>query len=216
MTREKPEPPGPLHEVAPGVLQWSVWHPEKSLNFNGTFLRDPAGNVAIDPPHLDPAHLERIWTEGGVAHVIITSRDHVRNTAELVQRTSAKVHAPRKDAESAHVSVDETYGDGDELPGGLLAIAIPDSKTPGESALLLRRDGGTLILGDALIGRPAGRLSLLPDEKFADAAKAVRGLRVLLRHDFTRVLVGDGENPADGRHAVEDFLVHHGIAPRRR
>jgi hypothetical protein len=47
---------------------------------------------------------------------------------------------------------------------------------------------------------------MLPDEKFADPAKARAGLRVLLdpRYDYDAVLVGDGVSlPTGGRAALE-------------
>jgi hypothetical protein len=66
-------------------------------------------------------------------------------------------------------------------------IQLADNKTPGESALLLERDAGILILGDALIGKPPGALSLLPPDKFADVG-------VLLGQAFDTVLVGDGRS----------------------
>ena len=206
----------PFREVAPGVLQWSVHHPEKGIDFNGTLVLDAGGNVAVDPPELDARRLDLVWERGGVAHVVITNRHHERHAARLVERTRARTWAPALDAEGLGLRVDETFRDGAELPAGLRAIAIRHSKSPGETALLLPRDGGTLILGDALIGRPPGRLSLLPAPKIADERKAAEGLRVLLDHVFERVVVGDGENPTDGRHAIEDFLAHHGIRPKRR
>jgi hypothetical protein len=211
-----PPGPRPFVEVAPGVLQWSVWHAERALDFNGLLVLDPAGNVVVDPPELDSGHWDEIWTRGGVAHVVLTNRHHVRRTAEVVARTGARVHAPARDADGLDVGVDATFRDGDELPAGLRAVAVPHSKTPGETALLLPRDGGTLILGDALIGGAGGALTLLPAEKLPNPATAARGLRVLLEHAWSRVLVGDGSNPPGGRRAVEDFLVHHGVAPKRR
>ena len=205
----------PLHEVAPGLFVWSHWHEEKQIAFNGFFVTGGDANVVIDPPELDPGVLDATWAAGGVACVILTNGHHGRRTAEIVQRTGARVLAPARDADLLHLQVDETYGDGDTLPGGFAAIAIPHSKTPGESALLLPRDGGTLILGDALIGKPEGRLSLLPDEKFKNPTKARQGLRVLLDHEYARVLVADGAQPEGGRAAVEDFLVRAGVRPKR-
>ena len=41
------------------------------MDFNGFLVIDPAGNVAIDPPELEPTELDRIWELGGVAHVVL-------------------------------------------------------------------------------------------------------------------------------------------------
>lgn len=206
-----------LREIAPGVLQWSVHLEEKAIDLNGTLVVDAGGNVAIDPPILDAGQIEEVERLGGVAHVVLTNRHHVRETARLVERTGARVWVPLEDAGGdvggLDVAVAEAFRAGDGLPAGLVAIGVADSKTPGETALLLPRDGGTLILGDALIGKPAGRLSLLPAPKIADPAKAAEGLRPLLEHDFVRVVVGDGANPEDGRRAFEAFLAEHDLAP---
>jgi hypothetical protein len=80
-------------------------------------------------------------------------------------------------------------------------------KSPGESALFLDRGKGYVILGDALIGKPAGQLNLLPAEKFADVNKARRGLTRLLNYTFDTVLVGDGASIlTEGKEAVRRAL----------
>ncbi|HEX9154857.1 MAG TPA: hypothetical protein VF819_04790, partial [Nitrospira sp.] len=66
---------------------------------------------------------------------------------------------------------------------------------------------GILIVGDALIGKPAGALSMLPTEKYADAAKAKEGLRRLLKYNFDAILVGDGTSILTGaKQSVERVL----------
>src|SRR2546427_4691433 len=77
----------------------------------------------------------------------------------------------------------------DALP---IFIHLKDMKSPGESALFLDMGKGYLILGDALIGRPAGQLNLLPADRFADVTKARESLKRLLKYNFDAVLVGDG------------------------
>jgi len=105
------------------------------------------------------------------------------------------------------IKVDRTYKGGDHLPGGVTAIHVPDGKSPGESALLLGRGKGILFLGDALIGKPPGRLSLMPPEKYKDPSKAREGIRVLLDYKFDSILVGDGASIlTGGKRAVEEFL----------
>jgi hypothetical protein len=64
-----------------------------------------------------------------------------------------------------------------------------------------------LIVGDALIGKPAGSVSFLPAEKYADMGKAQEGLRRLLKYNFDSVLVGDGVSILTGaKQAVEQLL----------
>jgi len=48
-------------------------------------------------------------------------------------------------------------------------------------------------------------------KKYADVAKAKKGIGVLLRHQFDSVLVGDGTSfPTGGRKAIEAFMEEGG------
>jgi glyoxylase-like metal-dependent hydrolase (beta-lactamase superfamily II) len=105
------------------------------------------------------------------------------------------------------IKADQTYKDGELLPGGIWAIHLSDQKSPGESALFLQRGKGILIVGDALIGKPAGSLTMLSHEKYADQAKAREGLKRLLKYAFDAILVGDGTSILTGaKPAVEKAL----------
>jgi glyoxylase-like metal-dependent hydrolase (beta-lactamase superfamily II) len=102
----------------------------------------------------------------------------------------------------------KTFKDGELLPGGIWVIHLQDQKSPGESALFLQQGKGVLIVGDALIGKPPGALSLLPAEKYSDAARAKQALRRLLKYQFDAVLVGDGTSIlVGGKAAVEQALA---------
>jgi glyoxylase-like metal-dependent hydrolase (beta-lactamase superfamily II) len=86
-------------------------------------------------------------------------------------------------------------------------IQLKDQKSPGESALFIQQGRGVLIVGDALIGKPAGFVSMLPADKYADIGKATEGLRRLLKYNFESLLVGDGVSIlAGGKEAVERLL----------
>ena len=100
------------------------------------------------------------------------------------------------------VTPDKTFVDGELLPGGIWVIHLAHQKSPGESALFLQQGRGILIVGDALLGKPEGSVSMLPAEKYADPAKAREGLRRLLKYDFDSLLVGDGTSIPAGAKAV--------------
>ena len=50
----------------------------------------------------------------------------------------------------------------------------------------------TLIVGDAVVGNPPGKLSLLRERVMDDPTRLRRNVRRLLALDFDTVLVGDG------------------------
>ncbi len=194
-----------MREIVPGVYEWSWFSAEKQINFNGHLMVADGDRVLIDPPPLSEADFAEIERRGGVTAIVLTNRDHVREIADCQLTYGVPVWVPAADTAWIDVPFDRTYDDGSHLPGGLAAVRVPDSKSPGESALW-SAGMRLLIVGDAVIGKPPGALSLLPDDKFADPTKARSGLRVLLdpRYDYDAVLVGDGVSlPTGGRAALE-------------
>ncbi len=194
-----------MREIVPGVYEWSWFSAEKQINFNGHLMVADGDRVLIDPPPLSEADFTEIERRGGVTAIVLTNRDHVREIAECQLTYGVPVWVPAADTAWIDVPFDRTYDDGSHLPGGLVAVRVPDSKSPGESALW-SAGMRLLIVGDAVIGKPPGALSLPPADKFADPTKARSGLRVLLdpRYDYDAVLVGDGVSlPTGGRAALE-------------
>jgi glyoxylase-like metal-dependent hydrolase (beta-lactamase superfamily II) len=181
-----------MKTIAPGIQQWSWFSQEKQIDFNGLLLTANDHCILVDPPPMAAADRTAILKGPPVDYVLLTNRDHVREAEPCRRDFKAKVYAPDADAPQMDISVDKTFHDGELLPGGIWVIHLNDMKSPGESALFLDRGKGYLILGDALIGKPAGQLNLLPAEKYADVTKARQGLTRLLNYSFDTVLVGDG------------------------
>lgn len=181
-----------MKQIAPGIQQWSHFSSEKQLDFNGLLLTVNDHRLLVDPPPLEAADRLAILKGASLDYIVVTNRDHLRETESCRREFHAKVYLPAADAPQMDISPDKTYQDGELLPGGLWVVHLEAMKSPGESALFLDRAKGILILGDALIGKPPGHLSLLPDEKYADAGKAKESLRRLLNYNFDIVLVGDG------------------------
>lgn len=195
-----------LKEVLPDVWSWAHFSEEKKLNFNGLLIRNEDQWVLVDPPPAGPEVIEEIRKKK-IGAILLTNGDHERMSPEMKKITGAPLWIHEKDAGSLEeVSADRVFHDGQLLPGGLRVIHLRDQKTPGESAFYL--EGRKILIGgDALIGAPAGKLRMLPADKYADLAKAQKGLRRLLEIDFDAFFVGDGESiPKEGRSAVEAFL----------
>jgi glyoxylase-like metal-dependent hydrolase (beta-lactamase superfamily II) len=201
---------GELHQmeqILPGIWTWKWYSEEKGMNFNGHFIEKGVQNVLIDPPILSAESLEFL-RQRGVTDILLTNRDHIRESVFIRETFKAKVWVPSADADEMRmIPIDHRFKDGDLLPGGLKVVSLSDGKSSGESALYINESGGIIILGDALIGKPAGRLNLLPPEKYVDFQKAKSGLRRLLNFSFDIVLVGDGTSfLKEGRQAVEAVL----------
>ncbi len=197
------------HLICNHVWMWSVFSEEKGLYFNGYALKTPAGGVLIDPPSAEDAVLAQLTGIGSPVLIVITNRDHERSAGLFRQRFGIPVAAHHLDAPLMEIPPEQTFADGDSLLGGLQVIHIPNQKSPGESALYWPTQK-VLILGDALIGKPAGSLSMLPDEKYTDRAKAFASLKrtfTSFHLDYQTLLLGDGEPILNQPKAVlEQFL----------
>ena len=198
-----------MDEILKDVYTWSVFSEEKKLNFNGYFIPTQHalfGNVVIDPPPVSDLDLAQMETLGSVQQILITNRNHIRWSRELQEKFDAEIRMNFADAQSEDMISDHNFSDGDMLAGFLKTVVIPDNKSPGETALYWE-EKKILFLGDALIGKPPGEVSLLPPEKYADIEKARAGIKVLDPLNFNSVLMGDGEPIlTGGKKAIVRFL----------
>ncbi len=181
----------------PDLFGWSAFDRARNVDFNGTLLVRPGGNIAFDPMPVDEHDAAHIDALGGVAWVLITNSDHVRAAADFTHRWDARVGAPTGDRgqpEFAGLPVGLWLDDGDRLDFGVTCLALHGSKTPGELAFLLE-PGDTLITGDLVRGQRAGALNLLPDPKLSDRSAALASVRRLAAlPGLEAVVVGDGQS----------------------
>lgn len=198
-----------MKQLLPGIWQWSWFSEEKQLDFNGLFLATGEHTILIDPPPITAEARSLIRRNGPVDYIIVTNRDHAREAAACQVEFACRLYVPEADAAQMDVKPTNTFKDGELLPGGIWVIQLKDQKSPGESALFIQQGQGkgVLIVGDALIGKPAGNVNLLPDEKYADAVKAKEGLRRLLKYEFDSLLVGDGTSILTGGKPVVQRLL---------
>ena len=196
-----------MKQVLPQIWQWSWFSPEKQIDFNGHLLAVGEHRILVDPPPMDSTDRAQVRQGGKIDYIIITNRDHEREVETTRDEFQCQVVVPELDAKEMSVQPTRTYADGELLPGGIWVVHLADQKSLGECALFLQQGKGIVIVGDALIGRPSGGVSLLPPEKYANISKAREGLQRLLKYNFDSLLVGDGESILTGAKAVvEDAL----------
>ena len=195
-----------MKQLLPGIWQWSWFSQEKQIDFNGLLLAVGEHRVLVDPPPMSGTDLAQA-KNGGVDYVIVTNRDHEREAEACRKEFSCRVMVPEIDAPLMTLKADRMFKDGELLPGGVWVVQLTDQKSPGESALFIQQGKGILIVGDALIGKPPGSVSLLPLERYADVGKAREGLRRLLKYNFDALLVGDGVSILSGAKQAVDLLL---------
>ncbi len=198
-----------MKQILPRIWQWSWFSEEKQIDFNGHVLEVGEHRILVDPPPLDDTEMAQIRQGKQVDYIVLTNRDHEREANVYKKEFDCQLLVPEKDAGEMTVQADKAFKDGELLPGGIWVIQLADQKSPGECALFLQQGKGILLVGDALIGKPAGSLSLLPPEKYEDITKAREGLRRLLKYNFDSLLVGDGTSIVTHAKAA----VEHTLAP---
>ena len=196
-----------MKNLLPGIWQWSWFSKEKQFDFNGLFLTVGEHKILIDPPPMTGDASSVILRNGPVDYIIVTNRDHAREAARYQGEFRCQLHVPEADAAQMDLKPTKTFKDGELLTGGIWVVQLKDQKSAGESALFIQQGKGVLIVGDALIGKPAGSVSMLSAEKYADVEKAREGLCRLLKYNFDSLLVGDGVSILTGaKLAVERLL----------
>ena len=186
-----------------GVWMWSRWQPDRNMPFCSYFLADERGNTAFDPLPLDDGDAAEIERLGGVATVLLSNRDHARAAQAMRERFGAKILCSHAEAGLFDFGVDGTFESGSppaphryahfgpEAAPGVLAMGLNGAKTAGEVVFMLK-DRPAAIVGDAVIGAPAGALSFLAAEKLADEKALALSLRTLWQLKLDALLTCDG------------------------
>ena len=178
---------------------WSVYQPERRIDFNGVFWRRPAGNVMFDPMPLCEEQAEFVTAMGGVRAIVVSNADHWRATDELARRFGAEIAAPSADRsrlQERTTRVTRWYASAAELPASLAPDVdvhlLHGGKSSAETAFYLR-PLRALLFADAVRSHVSGRLRMLPDDKLSDRARLTADLLALRDLNLQAILVGDGD-----------------------
>ena len=149
-------------EARPVLIRWANWAPRWGSQERASYaILTDEGPILIDPA--EPAtsagqRLRRLIGRRPVA-TVLTSDQHERDCYRIRDGWGTPVWAPaaglRERGGDLDGQPDDTFEDGDTLPGGLRAIKIDGGWIRGETALAWRAPTGQRVLftGDALNGR---------------------------------------------------------------
>lgn len=186
-----------METILGDVFTWSWFSEPHGYNFNSLLIRDPGGNICMDPVEPSDEVLSEL-ARMGISRILLTNRNHVRAANKIRERTGARTYIHPEDA--AYAKGQGAVLDGDlhvgETIGALKVIGV-SGKSPGEVAFLWP-ERKALIVGDAVVGNPPGQLSLLPERVIDDPARLRRSVNQLLALDFDTILVGDGVSVVGG------------------
>ena len=196
-----------MREILTDIFMWSWFSEPHGYNFNGFFIRHPAGNLCIDPAEPGEQTLNELARQG-VARILLTNRNHVRaaNQVRRVTQAPTVIHpADATYARSQGAELNDALQVGEKV-GPLVTVGVP-GKSPGELAFYWP-ERKILFIGDAVIGHPPGRLGLLRESVMDDPLRLRESVRRLLDLDLDVLLVGDGEPVLQDAKARLIDLVH--------
>ena len=167
------------------------WHIHNS-NIGGAIssshaLVDGDACVLIDPVRLADDALAA-WPAPGA--VLLTARCHQRAAWRYRRELGAEVWLP-VDAAAADEEPDHRYGEGDTLPGGLVAVRTPGPEWPHYS-FVRAADPGVLFCSDLISHDGGGELAFVPFEYHDDPAETRRSVERLLELPFTILCLDHG------------------------
>ena len=180
-----------MREIVDGIFTWSWFSEPHGYDFNGYLIRHPEGNLCVDPVEPSEDVLARL-VQRGVARIVITNRNHVRKAVLVRERTGAPIAIHPADADYARaqgVTIDAEIAPGEQI-GSFTVLGVP-GKSPGEIALHCPRRR-ILVVGDAVIGNPPGKLSLLREKVMDDPPLLRASVAALGALEVEVLLPGDG------------------------
>ena len=192
-----------LKRISANVLSWSEIHGaarNEPYPWNSYLILVPRQDVLalVDPLPLSPKKMREVEAIGTPTHILLTNNYHLRESPALRQRWGCEIRLHESGIEDAEVRIDNQLQDRDVLWEMIDVIHIPDMSFADEVSFLVKGEGGTLIVGDALCGGrndrgvPDGSLWINHPEYFPDLQAARMGLRKLGQYSFERLCFAHG------------------------
>ncbi len=193
-----------LTQISSSVYCWSETHGaarNEPYPWNSFVIRTNHGDdlVLVDPLPLSAEEEREIEALGDPAHILLTCEYHLRESVAFRKRWGCDIRIHAAGSEYSEAMIDKTFRDGDLLSDRIEVIHIPDAYHIDEVAFLVRGDGNTMIVGDAVCGGrkdrgiPDGEIWInAPEYVVADLSCARDSLRKLTVHSFERMAFGHG------------------------
>jgi glyoxylase-like metal-dependent hydrolase (beta-lactamase superfamily II) len=177
--------------IASNIAIWHGYDPAVKAELYSTCLLTAAGACLVDPIPLESEALGELVGSRPVAGIIVTSSNHHRASGWFAEQFSAPIFARSETFPDKMPIRFRGVDDGDKICDGLRVINV-EGAVAGELILHYARNGGTLIVGDALINFEPYRFTFLPAKYCSNEKEMRRSLRNLLDYEAERILFAHG------------------------
>ena len=180
-----------LLRLSDSIWLWQVYDPRVKSDLFSTAVKTDGRLFLIDPTPLAPSCLEEMAAPLGTVSVLVTNLNHPRAAAMFAREFDAPIFAAGSVVAEFPAAKATVIADGEKIGSWVSAITI-DGAATGETAFHFRDDGGTMVIGDALINFEPYGFTLLPAKYCSDQKVMRRSLRRLLDWQFERLLFAHG------------------------
>lgn len=180
-----------LQQVADDLFLWQHYDPAVKAELFATAIACAGQTWLVDPIPLAETDLPLLAKGSPVGGVIVTNGNHLRASLAFAERFSVPIYARQGVLLDAAPSSSRLIEDGTEICPGLEAITI-EGAAPGEIALHATADGGSFIVGDALINFEPYGFTFLPRKYCSNENAMRRSIQRLLERKAERLLFAHG------------------------
>lgn len=179
-----------IEQIGRNLWLWRVYDSSVKAELCSTAITTGARTYLVDPAPLAPEARSELGASSTVAGIIITNENHERAAADFAHEFRAPIYSAGSNP----------------FADGLTAIQI-EGAPAGEIAVYSDADGGSMVVGDALINFEPHGFTLLPAKYCSNPKLMRRSLPTLLDYSFERMLFAHGTPILSGaRRRLEQLL----------
>jgi|ERR1051326_5021810 hypothetical protein len=195
--------------VARGLWIWHYYDSAVKADLFSTAIAADDTTYLIDPIRLASDALAELQVCSPIAGIVVTNENHERAAARFAEELQVPIHLHPTLLGTTNLPGAVSLKTHRSFGHGLIAVPI-EGAPAGEVAIYREADGGTLIIGDALINFEPSGFALLPAKYCSDPKAMRRSLPKLLDYGFERMLFAHGTPILSGaRQRLEQLLRNH-------
>jgi glyoxylase-like metal-dependent hydrolase (beta-lactamase superfamily II) len=179
-----------LQHLRDSLWLWQAFDPAVKSDLFSTATKIQDRLFLVDPIPLAASALAEMAPAASASAVLVTNANHPRAAVALARQLDAPIFAAEPVIGEFGVARTRAITACKVAPG-VEAIAIAGAAT-GEMAFHFADDGGTMVIGDALINFEPYGFALLPPKYCFNQKEMRRSLRQLLDWPFDRLLFAHG------------------------
>ena len=180
-----------FHQLLPGFWVWQAYDSSVKADLFSSAIPTSAGIYIVDPIPLPNPQLHQLSEAAPVAGIIVTNANHLRASSAYSDHFSVPILADGQSFPDVKPARFTEAKNGTAIGGELEVIEV-EGAVAGEIALYHPSNGGTLIVGDALINFEPRGFSLLPRKYCLNEKQMRSSLHQLLARPAERIFFAHG------------------------